>query len=90
MYKVVLILTLGLLSFNNVTSTSPELEPETEELREWVYWNAFSNTFNETADYWEAESAALEAERVAEERTDIEEFLHDVNLKEAKQDICKL
>ena len=87
MYKVILIFALGLLSYN--TEIEPNLEPEAKELREWEYWNAFSNTFNETADYWEAESAALEAERLAEERTDVEDFLCEVQIKEEKHNKCK-
>jgi len=73
MYKVVLIFVLGLLSYNNVNTTNAE--PETEQLHEWAYWNAFSKTFNETADYWKAESAALEAEKLSKDRTNIEAFL---------------
>ena len=87
MYKVILIFAFGLLSYNNEPLSS--VVPESEEVHEWEYWNAFSNTFNETADYWEAESAALEAERVAEERIDVEEFLRDVQLKEEKHNKCK-
>ena len=88
MYKVVLIFALGLLSYNNLDITN--VEPETEALQEWAYWNAFSQTFNETADYWKAESAALEAEKIAEDRTEIEEFLKRIEEKETNQNICKL
>jgi hypothetical protein len=88
MYKVVLIFALGLLSYSNVTS--PTIEPETEALHEWAYWNAFSKTFNETSDYWKAESAALEAEKLAEDSTGIAEFLEDIKEKEEAKDICKL
>jgi len=79
MFKLVLILVLGLLSYNTDTTST---EPETEDLHEWAYWNAFSETFNETADYWKAESAAMEAERIAEDRTGIAEFLKDITEKE--------
>ena len=87
MYKVVLIFALGLLSYNKTTPTNPE--SETNEIHQWVYWDAFSNTFNETADYWEAESAALEAEKLAEDRTDIKEFLENIEQKEENHQTCK-
>lgn len=74
----------------NQLDTNRNVEPEVADLKEWVYWDAFSNTFNETGDYWKAESAALEAERVAEERTEIDEFLMEVKHKEASQKICKI
>ena len=90
MYKLVLIFALGLISHNNVTNNNVNVEPETAELREWAYWDAFSNTFNETADYWEAESAALEAEKVASERTDIDVFLKEVKKREESNKICKI
>jgi hypothetical protein len=89
MYKIVLIFALGLISHFNV-NTDNKIEPEALELREWVYWNAFSNTFNETADYWKAESAALEAEKIAEERTNIDEFLKEIDRKEKTDSICKI
>ena len=79
MYKVVLILALGLFSYDNPTST--DIQPETQELCNWVYWDAFSHTFNKTANYWKAESAALEAEKLADSRTGTEEFLKAIDLK---------
>ena len=90
MYKIVLIFAIGLISQINVTTTENHVEPEALELHEWAYWDAFSNTFNETADYWKAESAALEAEKIAEERTDIEQFLNEIEKKEEAVDICKI
>ena len=80
MYKLVLIFALGLISYYNVNTDNSEIE--SKELKEWVYWDAFSNKFNETADYWQAESAALEAEKIATERTDIEDFLKEIERKE--------
>ncbi len=88
MIKIALIFALGVLPFNNVNIEHPKTE--TKNLSEWVYWDAFSNTFNETADYWQAESAALEAQNLAEERTDIDEFLATVKKKEENKTICKL
>jgi len=89
MYKIVLIFALGLITQYNVTSDK-NVEPEALELREWAYWNAFSSTFNETADYWKAESAALEAEKIAEERTNIDQFLKEIEKKEKTDSICKI
>ena len=82
MYKAVLLFILSLLSTSTETTTTPNHDSETKELREWVYWDAFSNTFNDTADYWKAESAALEAEMIAENRTGVEKFLEEVKKKE--------
>lgn len=90
MYKIVLIFAVGLISQFNVTTTEKNVEPEALELSEWAYWDAFSNTFNETADYWKAESAGLEAEKIAEERTNIDQFLKDVKKKEKTDSICKI
>lgn len=90
MYKIVLIFALGLISHFNVTTTENHVEPEALELQEWAYWDAFSNTFNETADYWQAESAALEAEKIAEERTNIDQFLKKIQKKEEAENICKI
>jgi len=90
MYKIVLIFAIGLITQFNATTTEKNVEPEALELKEWAYWDAFSNTFNETADYWKAESAALEAEKIADERTNIEQFLKDIKKKEEAEDICKI
>jgi hypothetical protein len=90
MYKIVLIFALGLISQFNVDNAKNNVEPEALELQEWAYWDAFSNTFNETADYWKAESAGLEAEKIAEERTNIDEFLKDIDKKEKSDSICKI
>lgn len=89
MFKLVLIFAIGAMSYNQVEA-KVNVEPETQDLKEWVYWDAFSNTFNETADFWKAESAALEAQRMAEERTDIDKFLMDVKHKEESKKICKI
>jgi hypothetical protein len=89
MFKLVLIFAIGVMSHNQVEA-KVNVEPETKDLKEWVYWNAFSKTFNETADFWKAESAALEAEKLAEERTNVEQFLKDIQKKEESDKICKI
>ena len=88
MYKLVLIFALALISQNAVTSDN--VEPDTAELKEWVYWDAFSQTFNETADYWKAESAALEAQEFADDRTDVDQFLREIEEKEEIQKDCEI
>jgi hypothetical protein len=75
MGKLVLLFILANLAQNhlNFENTSNQAE----EVREFAYWNTFSETFEKTADFWEAESAALEAESIAEDRTGVEEWLAD-------------
>lgn len=77
MYKLVLILILAVISYSNTDAMPKEKPLEKEQVCQWEYWNAFSITFNETANYWAAESAALEAEHIANERTGVEEWLDE-------------
>lgn len=73
MYKIILIFAIGVLTQNEILSKTSKTE--SEELQEWVYWNAFSQTFNETADYWKAESAALKAEDEVRDIVDSDKWL---------------
>ncbi|RRO22136.1 hypothetical protein [Flavobacteriaceae bacterium 14752] len=82
MYKLVLIFAFSVVITQNEI-LSDNVKTETEELQEWVYWNAFSKTFNETADFWKAESAALEAESKANEIVEAEEWLAKIENKES-------
>lgn len=82
MYKLVLIFAISLMTQNEILPNT--VDSETEELCEWVYWDAFSQTFNETSDFWKAESAALEAESIAKDRTEVEEWLDEIEKKEEK------
>ena len=84
MYKLVLILLFAVVSFNNTDAMPKEKTLEKEEICQWEYWNAFSNTFNKTADFWASESAALEAEEIAEERTGVEEWLEEYSPENEK------
>ncbi len=86
MYKLVLILIVLFTSQNNLNANSSHEPSETDELCQWEYWNAFSESFNKTADFWEAESAALEAEELAEDRTEVEEWLKKHKQKNHTQD----
>ena len=79
MYKLILILIVLFASHTNINANSSEKPSESEELCEWEYWNAFSQTFNKTDNYWEAESAALEAEEEAKNRTGVKEWLKESN-----------
>jgi hypothetical protein len=82
MYKLVLIFIVALLSYNNSDAMAKEKPLEKEEICQWEYWNAFSKTFNKTSDFWASESAALEAEETAEQRTGVEEWLDEYAPKE--------
>lgn len=75
MGKLVLFFVLATLTQNEMRSNSAE--NQTEKLREYVYWDAFSEVFNKTADYWKAESAALEAESIAEGKTGVDTWLEE-------------
>ena len=77
MYNIILIFAIGVLTQNEVLSNTNN-DCESKDLKEWVYWNAFSQTFNKTADYWKAESAALEAEDKANETIETEEWLAEI------------
>lgn len=73
MEKLIILFILASLSQNQINSN--DADNQAEEVQEFVYWEAFSETFDKTADYWKAESEALKAENIAEERTGIEEWL---------------
>jgi len=78
MYKLILILIITLLSNYQLDAKSTPAEIENkEEIVKWEYWNAFSEEFNKTADFWEAESAALEAEDTAKERLYVDKWLKE-------------
>lgn len=73
MGKLILLFILANLTQNNFSS---DLEKDqAKEVQEYEYWRTFSKTFEETADFWQAESAALEAEEIAEDRTEITAWL---------------
>jgi hypothetical protein len=86
MYKLVLIIIFAVVSYYDTDAMPKEKPLEKEEICQWEYWNAFSKTFNKTADFWASESAALEAEEMAEERTGIEEWLEEFAPK--KENSC--
>lgn len=84
MYKLILLFVILFVSNTDVNANTEVKPSEKEDLCQFEYWNAFSQTFNKTADYWEAESAALEAEDKAENRTGIEEWLKENSLENSK------
>ncbi len=73
MGKLVLLFILANLAQNHLSFENTN--DQAEEVREFEYWDTFSETFEKTADYWEAESSALEAESIAKDRTGIEEWM---------------
>jgi len=75
MGKLVLFFVLATLTQNEMRSNPAE--NEAKEVREYVYWDAFSEVFHKTADYWKAESAALEAESIATSKTGVDEWLEE-------------
>jgi hypothetical protein len=75
MYKLVLILIVLFATHTNINANPSEKPSDINEISQWEYWNAFSQNFNKTGNYWEAESAALEAEETAENRTGLQEWL---------------
>lgn len=75
MEKLVLFFVLAALTQNEMRSNPAE--EQAEEVKEYVYWNAFSEVFNKTADYRKAESAALEAESIAAGKTDVDTWLKE-------------
>jgi len=60
---------------NHSNSEKDESNSKKDEVSTYEYWSTFSETFEETADYSEAESAALEAESIAKDRTNLKEWL---------------
>jgi hypothetical protein len=84
MEKLVLFFVLASLGFSEMRSNI--VENQAEEVREFAYWEAFSQVFNKTADYWKAESAALSAESIATNRTGVESWLEENsdNIKDIK------
>jgi hypothetical protein len=92
MGKLILLFILANLTQNQLNS---ETKDDQEEVKSFAYWNTFSETFEKTADFWQAESAALEAEEIAEERTGVEEWLsknknniHQIDSCTSKKDDC--
>jgi len=75
MTKLILMLMIANLTQNSMNFDHED--QQTEEVIEFVYWDTFSKTFKETGDYWEAESAALEAENRVKDRINVEEWLAD-------------
>jgi len=75
MGKLVLLFVLASLTQSEMKLNSAE--NQSEEVREYVYWNTFSKVFNKTADYWKAESAALEAESIAAGKTGVDSWLKE-------------
>jgi hypothetical protein len=86
MGKLMLFFALVTLTQSEMRSSSTE--NQAEEIREYVYWDAFSSVFNKTADYWKAESAALEAESIAASKTGVDTWLEKNadNLSDIKND----
>lgn len=84
MEKLVLFITLLLLTQQNIVASNIE-ESQEEDVLEWVYWNTFSETFIETSDVLKAESAALDAEDRAEEVVNAEEWLAEINSQESSK-----
>lgn len=73
MGKLIIFFLLVSLTQNEIISN--KANAETDEVSTYEYWSTFSETFEETADYWQAESAALEAESIAEDRINVKEWL---------------
>ena len=86
MGKLVLFFVLISLTHSEMRSNIVKNQ-QAEEVKEFAYWDAFSQVFIKTADYWEAESAALEAESIAESRTGVDTWLEENydNLEEMKK-----
>jgi hypothetical protein len=75
MGKLVIFYLLVSLAQNEIVSN--QAKAQTDDVSTYEYWSTFSETFEKTADYWEAESAALEAESKATDRTNVKEWLED-------------
>jgi hypothetical protein len=75
MGKLVLLFILANMAQNQMSSDVNI--NQAEEVREYAYWDNFSETFEKTADFWKAESAALEAESIASDRTGLDEWLSE-------------
>jgi hypothetical protein len=86
-----LVLFFVLASFTHSEVKPNVVSDQAEEVREFVYWDAFSKVFNQTADFWKAESAALEAESIATSKTGVDSWLaeNSNNINEVKvKDQC--
>jgi len=77
MGKLVIFFLLVNLAQNEANTTKNT--DQVNDLKEYVYWNTFSKIYEKTANFWQAESEALEAESIADDRTGIEEWLAEVN-----------
>lgn len=73
MGKLVILFVLMNLIHTEINSNKDKTQAQ--EVREYEYLTTFSETYSETADYWKAESAGLEAESKAKDRTNIKEWL---------------
>lgn len=82
MGKLVLFITLLSISQHNITEN--EVNKESENILEWVYWDSFSENFINTSDVLKAESAALEAKDKAEEVIYAKEWLAEIEKQETE------
>jgi len=82
MGKLVIFFLLVNLAQNEIISS--KVNTDTDDVSTYEYWSTFSETFENTADYWKSESKALEAESIAEDRTNLDKWLSENknNLKE--------
>lgn len=75
MGKLIIFFLLVSLTQNEIISS--KVNPQIDDVAKYEYWSTFSETFDKTADFWKAESKALEAESIAEDRTGVKEWLVD-------------
>lgn len=78
-----LVLFIALLTMTQQSITANNLDNESKDTLEWVYWNTFSETFIKTSDVLKSESAALEAEDEAEEIINTEQWLAEIDKQES-------
>lgn len=79
MEKLILFISILIMTGQSIKANNTDTDKESNAILEWVYWDAFSETFIKTADKLKAESAALEAENEAEKIVNAEEWLKDIS-----------
>ena len=81
-----LVLFIALLTITQQSINANNVEKESEDILEWVYWNTFSETFIETYDVLKAESAALKAEDESDDILNVEKWLAEIEIQESVSD----
>ena len=78
-----LVLFIALFTMTQQSINANNVEKESEDVLEWVYWNTFSKTFIETYDVLKAESAALKAEDESDNILNVEKWLSEIEIQES-------